>query len=185
MHTQDEEKKRLRKSIKHTLAALGEKQKAEWSKRITEKIEAHPAFKEARNVLLFYSLPDEPSTHALIARCAAEKHVFLPAVVSDTEMEIHAYTSEADLRRGAYGILEPTGALLEETERIDLIVVPGVAFDRHGHRMGHGKGYYDRFIARFGAQRPCLIGICFPPQLLEEIPFAPHDAVMDCIITAD
>lgn len=185
MHTSDEEKKRLRQSIKHTLSALSAAQKAEWSERIMQKVEAHPAFKEARNVLLFHSLPDEPSTHTLIRRCAAEKHVYLPAVVSPTEMEIHAYSSEADLQRGAFGIMEPVGAVLHETEIIDLIVVPGLAFDRHGHRMGRGKGYYDRFIARFGEQRPCLIGVCFPPQRFIEIPFAPHDATMDYVISAD
>lgn len=185
MHTSDEEKKRLRQSIKHTLSTLSAAQKAEWSERIMQKVEAHPAFKEARNVLLFHSLPDEPSTHTLIQRSAAEKHVYLPAVVSPTEMEIHAYSSEADLQRGTFGIMEPVGAVLHETEIIDLIVVPGLAFDRHGHRMGRGKGYYDRFIARFGEQGPCLIGVCFPPQRFEEIPFAPHDATMDYVISAD
>ncbi len=184
MHTLDEEKKRLRQSIRHTLSALSAAQKAEWSERITHHIEAHPAFKEARNVLLFHSLPDEPSTHALIARYAGEKHIFLPTVTGPTEMEIHAYTGERDLQCGAYGIMEPKGAAADETERIDLIVVPGLAFDSHGHRMGRGKGYYDRFIARFGTQHPCLIGVCFPPQLLDEIPFAPHDATMDYVVTA-
>lgn len=185
MHTTDEEKKRLRQSIKHTLSALSVAQKAEWSERIMQKVEAHPAFQEARNVLLFHSLPDEPSTHALIARYATKKHVYLPAVVSSTEMEIHAYSFETDLRRGAYGIMEPVGAVLHETEKIDLILVPGLAFDRLGHRMGRGKGYYDRFIAQFGAQRPYLLGICFPPQRFEEIPFAPHDATMDSVVSAD
>lgn len=51
--------------------------------------------------------------------------------------------------------------------------------------MGRGKGYYDRFIAQFDAERPYLLGICFPPQRFEEIPFAPHDATMDCVVSSD
>ena len=185
MSSKDEEKTKLRKSIKHVLSTLSEERKRTWSALIIQKLEAHPAFKEARNVLLYYSMPDEPATHDFAVCCAKDKHVYLPVVVSNTEMEIRRFASPSELRAGAYGILEPTGPLLEVTESIDLIVVPGVAFDRQGHRMGHGKGYYDRFIARFHKRRPYLIGLCFPCQLLPSVPFALHDAVMDCVITAE
>lgn len=100
-------------------------------------------------------------------------------VVGD-ELELRLYTGPADLSIGSYGIAEPTGELFTDYAAIDLAVIPGVAFDAVGHRLGRGKGYYDRLLPHIGATK---IGICFPFQWVEEVPAEPFDICMDEVIS--
>ena len=134
------------------------------------------------NVILLYSaLPDEVPTQSLMDDLVAQgKTVVLPRVVSDTDMELRRYTGQQDLQTGAYGILEPTGELFTDYDAIDVAIIPGMAFDAEGHRLGRGKGYYDRFLARV----PHLykIGLCFSWQMVDHVPCDEHDAVMDEVI---
>ena len=109
-----------------------------------------------------------------------EKRILLPVVVGD-DLELRLYTGPEDLKPGAYGIEEPTGELFTDYADIDFIVVPGVAFDRNGNRLGRGKGYYDRLLPRIPSAHKA--GICFPFQLVEEVPAEPFDIRMDEIIT--
>ena len=102
-------------------------------------------------------------------------------VVAGNDLELRAYTGPADLAVGAYGIEEPTGALFTDYAAIDFIAVPGVAFDRRGNRLGRGKGYYDRLLPRIPSAYKA--GICFPFQIVEEVPAEPFDIRMDEIIT--
>ena len=106
--------------------------------------------------------------------------IALPVVVGD-DLELRLYTGPEDLKPGAYGIEEPTGELFTDYADIDFIVVPGVAFDRNGNRLGRGKGYYDRLLPRIPSAHKA--GICFPFQLVEEVPAEPFDIRMDEIIT--
>ena len=95
-------------------------------------------------------------------------------------MELRRYTGPADLALGAYNIMEPTGELFDDYAAIDLAVIPGVAFDREGNRMGRGKGYYDRLLPKL--RSTYKIGICLPFQLVEQIPTDEHDVKMDEVI---
>ena len=149
---------------------------------ISEAIEANPYFKEARTVLLYHSLPDEPDTHAFVEKWCREKRVLLPVVVGD-DLELRLYTSSKDLAKGAYGIQEPVGEPFTDYQEIDFVAVPGVAFDHRGNRLGRGKGYYDRLLPRLA--RAYRAGICFPFQLFDEIPTEPQDIAMHCVITAE
>lgn len=106
------------------------------------------------------------------------KRIILPVVTGD-ELELRVYTGPQDLAIGSYGIAEPTGAPFTDYETIDLAVIPGVAFDRYGHRLGRGKGYYDRLLPQIPASK---VGICFPFQLIEEVPAEAFDFRMDTII---
>ena len=145
------------------------------------KLSRHPRLAEARIVLLYSALPDEVPTLPLLNRLTTEgKTVLLPRVVSDTDMELRRYTGPNDLEPGAFGIMEPTGELFTDYDLIDVVVVPGMAFDREGHRLGRGKGYYDRFLA----QLPHIykIGICFPFQLVDKVPADAHDMLMDEVV---
>ena len=145
------------------------------------KLSRHPRLAEARIVLLYSALPDEVPTQPLLNRLTTEgKTVLLPRVVSDTDMELRRYTGPNDLEPGAFGIMEPTGELFTDYDLIDVAVVPGMAFDREGHRLGRGKGYYDRFLA----QLPHIykIGICFPFQLVDKVPADAHDMLMDEVV---
>ena len=139
---------------------------------------AHPRWQEARTVLLYHSLPDEPDTHAFVRQWAGKKRILLPVVVGD-DLELRVYTDDGSLRTGAFHIAEPTGKAFTDYAAIDLAIVPGVAFDREGNRLGRGKGYYDRLLPRLKAYK---IGLCFPFQLVESIPAEAHDVRMDEII---
>ncbi len=132
-------------------------------------------------IMLYSALPDEVPTQILIDQLAVQgKTVLLPRVISDTDMELHRYTGKQDLQTGAYGILEPTGELFTNYESIDIAIVPGMAFDDDGHRLGRGKGYYDRFLSR--VPNIYKIGLCFSWQMVDHVPFDEHDIVMDEVI---
>ena len=150
------------------------------SAEILTALEAHPAFRAADTVLLYHSLKDEVDTHEFIRKWSRLKRILLPVVVGD-DLELRAYTGPEDLAIGAYGIEEPTGARFTDYAAIGFIAVPGVAFDRNGNRLGRGKGYYDRLLPRIPAAYKA--GICFPYQLVEEVPAEPFDIRMDEIIT--
>lgn len=150
------------------------------SAEILAILEQNPAFRMAHTVVLYHSLPDEVYTHDFCNRWCREKDLLLPVVVGD-DLELRRYRSEEDLAMGAFGILEPTGIPFTQPADIDLIVVPGVAFDSRGNRLGRGRGYYDRLLPRLTKARK--IGICFPFQLVEHVPTEPLDICMDEIIT--
>lgn len=149
------------------------------SAEIFTALEAHPAFRAARIVLLYYSLKDEVNTHEFVRKWSREKQILLPVVVGD-DLELRIYTGPEDLTTGAYGIEEPTGALFTDYATIDFAVIPGVAFDAAGNRLGRGKGYYDRLLPHLTAFKA---GICFSFQLVEEVPAEPFDIRMDAVIT--
>ena len=135
----------------------------------------------SRTILLYNALPDEIPTQALMDELVARgKTVLLPCVINDTDMELRRYTGPQDLQTGSFGILEPTGELFTDYDTIDVAIIPGMAFDAEGHRLGRGKGYYDRFLSRV----PHLykIGLCFSWQLVDQVPYDEHDIVMDEVI---
>lgn len=132
-------------------------------------------------VMLYHALPDEVPTQALMDQLVAQgKTVVLPRVVNDTDMELRRYTGLQDLQEGAYSIMEPTGELFTDYDAIDVAIIPGMAFDSDGHRLGRGKGYYDRFLSRV----PSLykIGLCFSWQMVDYVPYDEHDIMMDEVI---
>lgn len=149
------------------------------SAKILAALEAHPAFKAAHTILLYHSLSDEVDTHLFIQKWSKEKQILLPVVVGN-ELELRIYNHTEKFKIGAYGIKEPIGAAFTNYPTIDLAVVPGVAFDQKGRRLGRGKGYYDRLLPHLSAFK---IGICFPFQIIEEVPTEPSDIYMDDIIT--
>ena len=104
---------------------------------------------------------------------AEGKNVLLPHVISDTEMEIWRFIGSEDLQVGPFGILEPTEERFTDYETIDVAIVPGMAFDRQGHRLGRGKGYYDRFLTKI--PQTYKIGLCDPSSLLDFIPTDKND----------
>lgn len=144
------------------------------------RLEVLPAFQQAHTVLLYHSLKDEVQTHSFIEKWSKRKRIILPVVVDDI-LELRAYTGSADLSIGSYGIAEPTGQAFTDYASIDLAIIPGVAFDAEGHRLGRGKGYYDKLLPLLPTALKA--GVCFPFQLLEQIPAEPFDICMDLIIT--
>ena len=154
---------------------------------------------DARTVLAYYSLPDEVFTHQFVDDLVAEgKTVLLPRVVDDTTMELRRYTDRQDMAEGALHIMEPIGERFTDYALIDAVLVPGVAFDTAGRRLGRGRGYYDRFLRTMGtvpsvsseanyrgtvpSVRPHLIGLCFDFQKVPSVPVDPTDIPVNQVI---
>lgn len=149
------------------------------SDRALRALEELQVFKNATTILLYHSLPDEVDTHDFISKWSPFKRILLPTVKRD-ELELRVYKDVQDLQTGSYGIQESTGDVFSDYNEIDCVLVPGMAFDREGDRLGRGKGYYDRLLSRLPAIK---IGICFPFQLVEQVPTDECDIRMDMVIT--
>lgn len=173
------DKKEMRKYIREVKKRFSETEKREMSEKIWETIVQNPVFEKAKIILAYWSLPDEVDTHQFVREWAGRKTFLLPCVRGE-ELELRFFDCEEKLCPGeAYCIPEPAGEIFTDYEKIDLILVPGMAFDRNGNRLGRGKGYYDRILRNCKA---CKIGVCFPFQLLPEIPTEPHDIKVDLVV---
>lgn len=175
-------KQNLRQEMRQRKKTYGSEQLRRMSQPIIEALLAHPRLMSAHTILLYASLADEVNTHELINTLLQQgKTLLLPVVVDDHTMKICRYTHDTNVGHGSFGIMEPQADAFTDYDQIDLILVPGMAFDRHGHRLGRGKGYYDRFLSQ--AKDCYKIGVCFPFQLVDEVPTDEHDVRMDEIIT--
>ena len=150
------------------------------SEQIIQELEADARFQTAQIVLMYHSLPDEVDTHAFIEKWCKQKTVLLPVVIGN-ELELRLFQNANELTTGAFGIAEPTGKVFTNFNSIDLAIIPGMAFDRQGNRLGRGKGYYDRLLPKL--TNAYKIGICFPYQLVEEVPTEETDVSMHKVIT--
>jgi 5-formyltetrahydrofolate cyclo-ligase len=154
------------------------------SLRIQQGLLQAVEFQAATAIALYSPILNEVFTEELFrAACSAGKVIAYPRV-RGSELEFVRVLKTGDLAPGAFGVLEPTGDQLVAPAALDMVVVPGVGFDRQGGRLGYGKGFYDRGL--HGSQRPgCLVGLCFELQLVERLPAESHDVCMDIIITEE
>ncbi len=173
------EKKEVRKQIRELKKLYSLEEKKQKSMSVWEQIEQNENFKNARVILAYWSMDDEVFTHDFVCEWAGRKTILLPCVRGE-ELDIRYFDGTDKLCPGeGYAIPEPVSGLFENLEQIDLILVPGIAFDRRNNRLGRGKGYYDKILKRTKA---CKIGVCFDFQLLESIPTEEHDIPMDCVV---
>ena len=172
------EKKELRTLIKTLKKQHTKEQLLEQSEQILAKLERHPDFIKAEKVMLYSALPDEVQTQAFLEKWHLKKTIILPTVVGDDIIPVE-FGKDTAFAVGDFNILEPQNE--PYTGDFDLIVVPGVAFDRKGNRIGRGRGYYDRFLSKhLNVKR---IGICFDFQLVDEVPTEPFDILMDEVVS--
>lgn len=172
-------KDEIRNRIKAHKSLLSAVEKAEAARRVFSRLEQCAAFLMADNVLLYHSLPDELSTHEFLEKWSSRKNFFLPRV-NGVNLDILPY-DRSRMALGAFHIEEPQGDDTADINSIELIVVPAVAYDRRGGRVGRGKGYYDRLLAD---SRATKIGVGYDFQFIEEdIPVEPHDVAVDIVIT--
>lgn len=162
--------------------------KDELSRQIVERFFALPAYQSARTVLFYLDVRSEVRTrHSLPEALSSGKKIVVPYCV-DGELELFHLEAMEELAVGMYKILEPRPELRSRPEKrvdvhdVDLIMVPGVAFDRQGGRTGHGKGYYDKLLEQARPETP-LVALAFECQLFDAIPMLPHDIFMDLVIT--
>lgn len=176
-------KQELRNSIRNMKRQFSKQQLGELSLLSISKLRKNQHLQSAHKLLLYYSLPDEVNTHAFIDELVdMGKEVYLPEVINESEMLIRKYTGKHDLKEGCFHIMEPIGEILpiERYQEIEVGIIPGMAFDKKGNRLGRGKGYYDRTLT----QMPHIykIGICFDFQKVEDIPTEKTDIKMDAIV---
>ena len=164
--------------------------KDEVSQRIVDRFMQLEEYNAANTIMFYVDVRDEVRTRqALPAALASGKRIVVPYCV-DGELELFWLEDMNELELGMYRILEPKNELrLVASKRLqpidlDLIMVPGVAFDRNGGRTGHGKGYYDKLLQHARLNAP-LIALSFECQLFEKIPAENHDIYMDKVVTED
>ena len=172
------DKKSLRQHIRALKKQHSQEELQSQSERILQRLAAHPRYHQAEKVMLYASLPDEVQTLDFIEIWRHRKTIILPTVVGDDIIPVEL-AENVTFAEGDFHIPEPQNH--PYTGDIDLIIVPGMAFDINGHRLGRGRGYYDRFLALH--PQVYTIGLCFDFQLLPEVPSEPHDRIIDEIIT--
>lgn len=156
-------------------------EKKAMSALVWEHLEQNPSFLQAHTVLLYWSMDDEVYTHDYVCKWAQSKKILLPCVKGD-QLELREFHGMDSLRPGeGFGIPEPIGEIFTDYDTIDLIIVPGVAFDREGNRLGRGRGYYDKILKE--TRVSTKIGICFDFQLVDKVPVEPLDVRMDAVIS--
>lgn len=163
--------------------------KEEVSREIVQKFLDLPEYAAAQTVMFYVDVRTEVKTRDFLSVALTHgKKIVVPWCRPDGHLELFWLQSMDELSVGMYKILEPRAALRDLPEKkvspfeLDLVMVPGVAFDRSGARMGHGFGYYDKLLEHTRPNTP-LVALAFECQLFEEIPTAPHDIFMDKIVT--
>ncbi len=180
--TINKEKQILRKKVKALKHDYSLAQKKEISKEICNKIETNPAFQKAKTIMAYWSMEDEVHTHDFIQKWAKEKQIILPVVNGD-KLELKEFEGLNELVAGdRFGIPEPDGQLFQNPENMELIIIPGIAFDKNGNRMGRGKAYYDKLLRNSEAYK---LGVCFSFQVFDNIPFDELDVQMDEVLFND
>ncbi|MDD4991594.1 MAG: 5-formyltetrahydrofolate cyclo-ligase [Paludibacter sp.] len=174
------EKKIIRQQISDLKKKISETDMQSEADILFSKIENLPEFKAATTILMYWSTPDELPTHQIVRKWCYNKIIILPSVINEHEMEFKRYFAIGKMRKGNLGIEEPD-SIESYKGKFDLVIVPGVAFDRKGNRLGRGKGYYDKFLSE---NKILKIGVGFNFQLLDYVPVTRDDIKMDKIITA-
>lgn len=156
------------------------KELQEQSFAILNQLLSNTIYKQAQHILFYWAMPDEVLTQSFINEQYLLKKIYLP-VIRGNDLEMVLFEGEDKLIPGEkYGIPEPQGDRLKDESIIDLVVVPGVAFDADNNRMGRGAGYYDRILNRLPNAKK--IALAFDFQMVDAVPIEPHDITMDTVI---
>lgn len=142
-------------------------------------------WRESRNICCYLAMPAEVQTGLIIeACCAAKKQLFVPAYLKTKRNYVPAlFDPDDETQLGKFNVLEPAAPKWIQAEKIDLVFVPGLAFDRHGGRLGHGGGYYDDILSRESLRPAFKAGLAFEFQMFEKVPMRANDVRMDIVIT--
>lgn len=183
-----ETKEQIRKKIIQSRNQMTSAEVSEKSSIIVQKVLKTPEYEEANNILLYADYRHEVMTREIFDNAVLhKKKVFFPKSNADCTMDFYQVVSVKQLESGYKGIKEPVAdeRYLYHYDRTDdnLIIVPGVAFDMQGYRIGYGKGFYDRFLQ--DKRQMTVMGLCFSSQIVEEIPHNKYDIRMDKIVTEE
>ena len=176
-----EQKKELRKKIRAVKNEYSLDKKKELSEGIFSRVESTEEFINAECVLLYWSMDDEVFTHGFIDKWYGKKVILLPCVAGD-DLVLRKYEGRQSMVAGEqFGIAEPTGSIYDDYASVDLMIIPGVAFDAAKNRMGRGRGFYDRLLKTCKCKK---MGVCFDFQLVPTVPSEEFDVKMDCVVTS-
>ncbi len=170
-------KKALRTKISLKRSNLNFSEIREKSNVIMEKLLSLSQFQKAQVVAFYLSKSDEVQTENAIKKILEEKTILVP--VTKNEIKLVKFTSFSDLEPALFGVPEPKTKRYSK-QQPDVIVIPGLAFDKHGNRLGYGKGYYDTLLKNLNSIK---VGVCFDFQLINNVPTYEHDQKVDTIIT--
>jgi 5-formyltetrahydrofolate cyclo-ligase len=173
------EKQKVRELLAQKRRIMPVDERTIQSTKILEQVESLPVFQSAKTILLYYPVQNEVDVLPLVKRYKHEKTILFP-VSHRRGMTVHPYAGNAMMHRGKFGIPEPTTPAYEGT--IDLMIVPAVAFDKKGRRLGRGGGYYDRFIKKI-KNHTFTLGVAYDFQMIDEVPSARHDQRVQGVVT--
>jgi 5-formyltetrahydrofolate cyclo-ligase len=182
----DSAKSSMRTRVRERLRGMDSHARAEASQHACERLAADSRFTGATSVMLYMPLRSELDVTPLAQVALRQgKRVSVPRTNSEhgtlTAVGI-ASIDDGSMPEDTMGVRTPASGPEVAPESLDLVVVPGVAFDRAGHRLGRGAGYYDRFLSRL-SPRTATAGICFDEQLVDAVPHGDHDRTVDCVFT--
>jgi 5-formyltetrahydrofolate cyclo-ligase len=177
-------KAQLRELCQARRAALTAVERCQMSAAIAKHVCAMPAFRNSPTVMLYMALPQEVQTAAILAESRRQgKRVTVPVVKPHGLIAAELPAGQPELQPGSLGILEPAAdTAIISPDDINCVLVPGIAFDRRGARLGFGKGYYDRFLCRLPAATH-VCGLAFSLQIVEHVPDMPHDVPVQSLAT--
>lgn len=175
-------KSEIRKIYKQKRADMNKADAVKKSRMVANAFIASELYTNASRLMLYMPLGNETDTAAIIAAALADgkKLVFPVTDRSTCEITPVLWDGESELSEGAFSVKEPVGTMLADVSRLDAVIVPGIAFDMSGARVGFGKGCYDRFLEGISAVK---VGFCYDFQLADKIPTDEHDVKMDFLVT--
>jgi 5-formyltetrahydrofolate cyclo-ligase len=172
-------KDKIRKDLAVLKNAYTQQNLLKMSEEVFSVLEITGIFSEASHICIYNSMRDEVHTHEFIKKWMPEKVFYLPAIVNNT-IVLRKIDTNTVFEKSSIGVDEPIGENFMNYAKIDLAIVPGLAFDRKGNRLGRGKGYYDQFLPKIKAPK---IGVCFDFQLIDQVPIDEWDVKMDMLVS--
>jgi 5-formyltetrahydrofolate cyclo-ligase len=179
------DKNLIREELLDIRGKLGKDEHEKKSRQIIKALMDSNLYKESNNIMVFISFKNEIDTHEFIKKAIEDgKNIFVPITIPDgKKLKPSQLKSFDELEPGFYNILTPKKEFIRfiDPKDLDLIVVPGLGFDKSGYRVGFGGGYYDRFLS--GLKNAKKVSIAFDFQILDEVPKESFDIPVDCIYT--
>lgn len=175
-------KRELRRRLRAIRGQLPAEARAARSAAIVDRVLALPELRAARSIAAFVAMRSEADPAGIVAACRARGHrVALPRVHPEPDgLVLHAHAADDPLERSSFGVLEPS-ASAPRVDAVDVVIVPGLAFDPRGHRIGYGKGFYDRLLPTLPGAFRCAIAYDF--QLVPEVPDRDGDVPVHAVVT--
>lgn len=182
-----QQKQELRQRISYILDGISKEEWGRRSRNVEKKIRRLPEYKEAKTIVVYWPLAKEVDLRWFIKKAKEEgKTIGLPALLAEDRVDILEFKGEEELIAGKLGIQQPDARLSRKIDlaEIDLVIVPGLAFDKEGNRLGRGKGWYDAFI-KLLPKKAAIIGVALAPQIVDRLPVEPQqDEKVEKVITA-